>query len=73
MKDFQATREASIHQKRTSSSIKHKISNFSIFVGHFYALVNPDPHPECGSGSRWPKSMQIWIQNTASFKTVQKT
>ncbi len=60
-KDVQATRKDFSPQKRTSSSSKNEILNFSIFMGHFFpprsgsdypiksgftTLVDPDPRDQ---------------------------
>ncbi len=56
--DVQATEEAFIPQKKTSSTSKHEISLFfSIFVGHF-ALLDPNP-------LTWLNPDPIRIRNTA--------
>ncbi len=50
IKDVQGTGEAVNHQKRTTSTSKDEISSlFSIIVGNF-ALLDPDPVDQCGSG-----------------------
>jgi hypothetical protein len=50
-KDVQDTGEAFTLQKRKSRTSKHEILNFFIFCGSFFALLDPDPDPEFGSGS----------------------
>jgi hypothetical protein len=62
MKDVQATGGAFRHQKRTYSTSEHIISSFFLWV--FFALLDPDPHSQGGSGSSRRRSMRIWIYNT---------
>jgi hypothetical protein len=51
IKNVQATEEAFSPQKRTSSTSKHEISNFYLFLKVIFALLDLDPDFETGSGS----------------------
>jgi hypothetical protein len=48
IKDAQATGKALSPQKRTSSTSKHKISKFLLFLWVIFALLDPDPDSESG-------------------------
>ncbi len=55
--DARATEEALSPQKRTSSTSKHEILYFFLFLWVIFALLDPDPDPEtqinaipCGFG-----------------------
>jgi hypothetical protein len=52
IKDVQATGEAFIPQKKTSSTSKRE---FSALLWVILALMDPDPYSQCGSGSSRPK------------------
>ncbi len=49
-KDVQATEEAFSHPKRTSSTSKHAISKSFLLLWDIFALLDPDPESESGSG-----------------------
>jgi hypothetical protein len=68
IKDSQV-REAFRPQKRTSSTSKHEIIYFFLFLYVIYALLDTDPHFECGSIINSNKCgsirirMRIWIRS----------
>jgi hypothetical protein len=45
MKDGRAMEEAFSRQKRTSSTSKHEISRFFLFLGIVFAILDPNPDP----------------------------
>jgi hypothetical protein len=51
IKDVQVAKEAFSSQKRTSSTSKHEISYFFLLLWAIFALLDPDPDSEYGSGS----------------------
>jgi hypothetical protein len=53
IKDVQVTKEAVSFQKRTSSTLKHEISQFFLLLWVILTLLNPDLEPDSGyvSGS----------------------
>ncbi len=56
--DVRTTEEVFIPHKKTSSTLKLEISSLLWVI---FALLHPDPHSQCGSGSSRPKWMRIWI------------
>jgi hypothetical protein len=62
MKNVHATGDAflltALRREQTALQTM-KFLAFSIFLWVIFALLNPDPHSHCGSGSSRPKSMQI--------------
>jgi hypothetical protein len=59
------TRQYSM-SKLQPSALKENIQQFisSRFLFYWVALLDPDPHSRCGSGSSRPISMRIRIRNT---------